>query len=93
MKLHAREALLVTFTFRLELSPLTVCPFTLTEGETIGSGLRDRSHIEEMLRLATAESSGEFSGKEQNISLRKLMMRNLYEVQEFSKRRVEISTC
>ncbi|XP_038163287.1 sarcalumenin-like [Cyprinodon tularosa] len=32
------------------------------EGETIGSGLRDRSHIEEMLRLATAESSGEFSG-------------------------------
>uniref|UniRef100_A0A3P9MST6 Sarcalumenin n=1 Tax=Poecilia reticulata TaxID=8081 RepID=A0A3P9MST6_POERE len=30
--------------------------------EAIGSGLRDRSHIEEMLRLATAEPSAEFSG-------------------------------
>ncbi|XP_027874589.1 sarcalumenin [Xiphophorus couchianus] len=32
------------------------------EDEAIGSGLRDRSHIEEMLRLATAEPSAEFSG-------------------------------
>ncbi|MEQ2205863.1 hypothetical protein XENOCAPTIV_016510 [Xenoophorus captivus] len=32
------------------------------EGEAIGSGLRDRSHIEEMLRLATTEPSAEFSG-------------------------------
>ncbi|MEQ2170456.1 hypothetical protein GOODEAATRI_000455, partial [Goodea atripinnis] len=31
-------------------------------GEAIGSGLRDRSHIEEMLRLATTEPSAEFSG-------------------------------
>ncbi|XP_012722468.2 sarcalumenin isoform X2 [Fundulus heteroclitus] len=32
------------------------------EGDAIGSGLRDRSHIEEMLRLATSEPSVEFSG-------------------------------
>lgn len=31
-------------------------------GKAIGSGLRDRSHIEEMLRLATTETSVEFSG-------------------------------
>ncbi|KAF7223758.1 sarcalumenin [Nothobranchius furzeri] len=30
--------------------------------ETIGSGLRDRSHIEDMLRLATAEPSAEYTG-------------------------------
>ncbi|KAM4751359.1 sarcalumenin [Anableps anableps] len=36
--------------------------FQIKEGEAIGSGLRDRSHIEEMLRLATAEPSAEFSG-------------------------------
>ncbi|KAM4584413.1 uncharacterized protein PAE49_003972 [Odontesthes bonariensis] len=32
------------------------------EGEALGSTLRDRSHIEDMLRLATAEPSVEFSG-------------------------------
>uniref|UniRef100_A0A3Q2PD59 Sarcalumenin n=1 Tax=Fundulus heteroclitus TaxID=8078 RepID=A0A3Q2PD59_FUNHE len=34
------------------------------EGDAIGSGLRDRSHIEEMLRLATSEPSVEFSDGE-----------------------------
>ncbi|KAM9770619.1 uncharacterized protein ACNS7B_011102 isoform 2-T2 [Menidia menidia] len=32
------------------------------EGEASGSTLRDRSHIEDMLRLATTEPSAEFSG-------------------------------
>lgn len=35
------------------------------EGESAGPTLRDRSHIEDTLRLATAEASAEFSGKEQ----------------------------
>ncbi|XP_037545593.1 sarcalumenin isoform X2 [Nematolebias whitei] len=34
----------------------------LSAAEVIGSGLRDRSHIEDMLRLAMAEPSAEFSG-------------------------------
>ncbi|KAM4594810.1 sarcalumenin [Fundulus diaphanus] len=39
-----------------------LAPSQPKEGDAIGSGLRDRSHIEEMLRLATSEPSVEFSG-------------------------------
>ena len=35
------------------------------EDEAAGSTMRDRSHIEDTLRLATAEPSEKFSGKEQ----------------------------
>uniref|UniRef100_A0A3Q2UCK6 Sarcalumenin n=1 Tax=Fundulus heteroclitus TaxID=8078 RepID=A0A3Q2UCK6_FUNHE len=41
---------------------LWLLALSAAEGDAIGSGLRDRSHIEEMLRLATSEPSVEFSG-------------------------------